>query len=35
MLIKTNIEIRDFQPKMENHGVLVGRTFPPYSDWCR
>ena len=35
MFIKTDIEISDFQPKMENHGVLVGRPFPPYTDWCR
>ncbi len=27
--------IEEFQPMMEQHGFLVGRPFPPYSDWCR
>ena len=35
MFIKTDIEISDFQPAMENHGVLVGRPFPPFTNWCR
>jgi len=20
---------------MEKYGVIVGRPFPPYTDWCR
>ena len=35
IFIKTGIEISDFQPAMEKHGVLVGRPFPPYVKWCR
>ena len=35
MFIKTDIEISDFQPAMEKHGVLVGRPFPPFTNWCR
>ncbi len=27
--------ITEFQPAMEKKGVLVGRPFPPYTDWCR
>ena len=35
MFIKTDIEISDFQPAMEKHGVLGGRPFPPFTNWCR
>ena len=35
MFIKTDIEISDFQPAMEKHGVLEGRPFPPFTNWCR
>ena len=35
VFIKTDIEISDFQPAMEKHGVLVGRPFPPFTNWCR
>ena len=35
MFIKTDIEISDFQPAMEKNGVLVGRPFPPFTNWCR
>ena len=35
IFIKTGIEIADFQPAMQKHDVLVGRPFPPYTDWCR
>ena len=35
MFIKTDIEISDFHPAMEKHGVLVGRPFPPFTNWCR
>ncbi len=31
----TGIEIRAFQRQMKDRGFLVGRPFPPYSDWCR
>ena len=27
--------VADFQAAMETQGVLVGRPFPPYLDWCR
>ena len=27
--------IRTFQAKMEQRGILVGRPFPPFMDWCR
>ena len=27
--------ISEFQPAMEKNGVIVGRPFPPYTDWCR
>ena len=35
MFIKTDIDISDFQPAMEKHGVLVGRPFPPITNRCR
>ncbi|MEA1882802.1 MAG: aminotransferase class I/II-fold pyridoxal phosphate-dependent enzyme [Candidatus Marinimicrobia bacterium] len=35
IFIKTGMEITDFQPGMEKHDVLVGRPFPPFTDWCR
>jgi histidinol-phosphate aminotransferase len=35
IFIKTGIQISDFQPGMEKYGVIVGRPFPPYTDWCR
>jgi len=28
-------DIRGFREKMEQQGILVGRPFPPYMDWCR
>ena len=28
-------DISAFQRKMEKQGILVGRPFPPYLDWCR
>ena len=28
-------DISAFQEKMEEQGILVGRPFPPYLDWCR
>jgi histidinol-phosphate aminotransferase len=31
----TGKPIEEFQKSMERHGVLVGRPFPPFLDWCR
>jgi histidinol-phosphate aminotransferase len=31
----TGQPIDKFQETMENQGILVGRPFPPYLDWCR
>ena len=31
----TGIPIGDFQTAMKDRGILVGRPFPPYLDWCR
>ena len=28
-------DIRSFQAKMAQQGILVGRPFPPFMDWCR
>lgn len=28
-------DVRDFARQMEARGILVGRPFPPYTDWCR
>ena len=28
-------DIRTFRAAMEQRGILVGRAFPPYMDWCR
>ena len=28
-------DIEAFQNSMEKRGILVGRPFPPYLDWCR
>ena len=28
-------DIRSFRTKMEQQGILVGRPFPPFMDWCR
>ena len=27
--------VREFQKLMAERGILVGRPFPPYTDWCR
>ena len=35
IFIKTDIEITELQPAMEKNGVLVGRPFPPFTNWCR
>jgi histidinol-phosphate aminotransferase len=31
----TGRPIENFQEAMEKEGILVGRPFPPYLDWCR
>jgi len=31
----TGKPIEEFQDAMEKQGVLVGRPFPPFRDWCR
>ena len=31
----TGQPIEQFQAAMEQRGILVGRPFPPYLDWCR
>ncbi len=28
-------EVTAFRQAMKEHGVLVGRPFPPYTNWCR
>jgi histidinol-phosphate aminotransferase len=33
--IHTGIPVRTFQNRMKDLGILVGRPFPPYIDWCR
>jgi len=35
IFLKTGMDIKKFQPAMEKHGVIVGRPFPPYNNWCR
>ncbi len=35
IFFKTGMEITKFQPAIAKQGVLVGRPFPPYTDWCR
>ncbi len=35
MFFKTGMEIADFQAKMRDQGVQVGRPFPPFRNWCR
>lgn len=35
VFFKSGIPIRELQSRAERLGVLVGRPFPPYNDWCR
>lgn len=35
VFFRTGQPIADFGAKMREQGVLVGRPFPPYLDWCR
>ena len=32
---KTRTHIDEFSKYMKDRGILVGRPFPPYYDWCR
>tara|TARA_Y100001970_G_C13930632_1_gene698060 strand:+ start:33 stop:326 length:294 start_codon:yes stop_codon:yes gene_type:complete len=32
---KTGIHIDEFSKYFKEKGILVGRPFPPYYDWCR
>ena len=32
---KTGIHIDEFSKHFKDKGILVGRPFPPYYDWCR
>ena len=31
----TSMPIKEFQDAMKEQGIIVGRPFPPYLDWCR
>ena len=35
LFFRTGMDISSFNAKMRNEGVLVGRSFPPFRDWCR
>jgi histidinol-phosphate aminotransferase len=35
VFFKTGRDIRQLNAKMRDHGVMVGRPFPPFNDWCR
>jgi histidinol-phosphate aminotransferase len=35
IFFKTGKNIETFYKEMLEQGVLVGRAFPPYTDWCR
>ena len=35
VFFKTGMEITDFNKAMQEHGIRVGRPFPPYYEWCR
>ncbi|PIQ48181.1 MAG: aminotransferase [Cytophagales bacterium CG12_big_fil_rev_8_21_14_0_65_40_12] len=35
IFFKTGRDIKTFNKQMLENGVLVGRPFPPYNDWCR
>lgn len=35
VFFRSGIPIRELQSRAERLGVLVGRPFPPYNDWCR
>jgi histidinol-phosphate aminotransferase len=35
IFLHTGKPIKEFQETMQKRGLLVGRPFPPYLDWCR
>ncbi len=35
VFLRSSVPIAEFRPAMRAEGVLVGRAFPPYDDWCR
>ncbi len=35
VFFQTGRDIRGFQGDMLEQGVMVGRPFPPFTDWCR
>ncbi len=35
VFFKTGRDINTFQAQMAENGVLVGRPFPPFTNWCR
>ncbi len=35
VFFQSSVSIKQFRPAMRAAGVLVGRAFPPYEDWCR
>ncbi len=35
VFFEMGIQIEQFQKNMEDHGIRVGRPFPPYLKWCR
>lgn len=35
IFFKTGRNINTFNQQMMNEGIMVGRAFPPYTDWCR
>lgn len=35
VFFQTGLPIDQFQDTMEKQGIIVGRPFPPYLDWCR
>jgi histidinol-phosphate aminotransferase len=35
VFFELGFDVRTFQKTMADRGILVGRPFPPYTDWCR
>lgn len=35
VFFRSGMDIATFNKKMKDQGILVGRAFPPLSDWCR
>ncbi|MCG8709172.1 aminotransferase class I/II-fold pyridoxal phosphate-dependent enzyme [Brenneria sp. 4F2] len=32
---RIKVPLASYQQKMKEHGVIIGRAFPPATDWCR